>query len=259
MTPIGKPAALAWTSKGAGPIIIFLHPIGLSGGFWDDVSDLLAGDLRCVAVDLRGHGRSGWDGREFRLDDLARDVIRCITECELSPTLLVGCSLGGMVAQGVALQWPHLSSGLVLSNSAAFVPEPARPSLAVRAALARSDPAGAAEECINRWFPPGFREDHPGKVDYIRAALRAADRDVVAQAWSAIAGLDYLRRLGSLSSPVTLVTGELDPSSPPASSVEHAQAFHRARTFVVAGSGHLTPYEKPREFAAIVRNAALGI
>jgi pimeloyl-ACP methyl ester carboxylesterase len=79
---------------------------------------------------------------------------------------------------------------------------------------------------------------------------------VIAHSWLAVSGLDYASRLTSFGRRAHIVTGELDASSPPGGVAAHAALFARASSQVVAGAGHLTPYEVPDEFAQIVLRLA---
>jgi len=254
-----EPAKLSWRADGRGRQIVLLHPVGLSGRFWVDVVERLAVEFRCISIDLRGHGSSAWDGTPFGMDDLAGDVVACLEELGGRSSLLVGCSMGGMVAQGVALRAPHLVQALVLSNSTAAIPPPARDALRARGRLALEDRELGAQDCIRRWFTDRFQTEQPVRVSIVREALLATDPQVIAQSWNAIADLDYEKRLSTFEGPALLVTGEFDTSVSPVSCESHAAAFKRATAVVIPDAGHLTPCEAPDAFAALVQQMAAKI
>lgn len=243
---------LARRKRGHGRRAVFLHPVGLSGRFWDDIVVRLAGTMECIAVDLRGHGASPWDGQSFTLDDLAGDVAAMLEDEGGKPALVVGCSMGGMVAQGLALAAPHLVSGLLIANSAATLPPSARESLKQRARMAHDEPESHAEDCLRRWFSARFVEEQPSRVGATRDALLATAPRVIAHSWLAVSNLDYASRLTACGSRALVVTGEFDISSPPGGVAAHAALFARGSSQVVAGASHLTPYEVPDVFAQIV-------
>src|SRR5262245_21069648 len=104
--------ALGYRTQGAGEVIVLLHPIGVSSAFWSSTIARLPADYRALAVDLAGHGDSDTPAGEFSLDDLADDVIELVGSLGNGPCIVVGSSMGGMIAQGVALRSPELVRGL---------------------------------------------------------------------------------------------------------------------------------------------------
>ncbi len=99
---------------GAQPEIVFLHGTAQNAHTWDTVTLALRRDV--VAVDLAGHGHSSWrDDRAYDLADLASDVVCLLTDMAAEPhVILVGMSLGGMVATRVAAIRPDLVRSLVV-------------------------------------------------------------------------------------------------------------------------------------------------
>lgn len=256
LLPMSGPVQLARRKGGHGRRAVFLHPIGLSGQFWEDLIIRVSDTLECITVDLRGHGGSPWDGHSFTIDDLAADVAAALKEEGGSPALIVGCSMGGMVAQGLALTAPHLVSGLLIANSAAILPPSAREGLKQRARMSLDEPEPHARDCLRRWFSSQFAQEQPNRVGAIYDALLATDPRVIAHSWLAISTLNYASRLRSFGGHAHIVTGEFDASSPPDGAAAHAALFPRSSTQVVAGAGHLTPYEMPDEFAQIILGLA---
>jgi pimeloyl-ACP methyl ester carboxylesterase len=101
-----------------GPPILFLHGGGLNAHTWDVVCDLLRQEFRCIAPDLRGHGESEWDPRgEYSLGAYADDLSAVVTALHLDRLVLVGMSLGGMVALDYAATHPAQVLALVLVDT----------------------------------------------------------------------------------------------------------------------------------------------
>lgn len=220
--------------------------------FWTPVATRLAGQARVVAVDLRGHGENPPSTADFTIKDLADDVIALIRRLDLEPALLVGCSLGGMVCQAVALNAPRLVSGLVLANTTHAMTDESRAVMLQRAGNCERDFADTVESDISRWFSPAFRALQPDVVDRVRRWALANDAATVARGWRAIAGLDYGKAVASIPCPVVVTTGALDPASPPAAARAMTNAFSNARYVEIPEAGHFSPLERPLAFAAIV-------
>ncbi len=100
-------------SDNSGQSVLFLHGTGCDSLDWVDVIEGLPRNLRCIAIDFRGHGQSAVPTQPFTLADLADDVGHLIDYLELQRLVIVGHSLGGMVAMEVAKHSPCVA-GLVL-------------------------------------------------------------------------------------------------------------------------------------------------
>lgn len=107
------------------PPVVLLHALGETGESWAGVVPLLAGTLRVLAVDLRGHGRSEWSG-PYSIDGLSDDVVALLDALDLPSAHVVGHSLGGVVAYVLAERHPGRLARLVLEDPPAPVPRPPR-------------------------------------------------------------------------------------------------------------------------------------
>lgn len=104
--------------RAPGPAIIFLHGGGLTAHSWDVVCDLLRGEYQCVALDLRGHGDSGWaPDAEYALEAHAADLRAVIAGLSLDRFVVVGHSLGGLIALTFAGESGDRLLGLVLVDT----------------------------------------------------------------------------------------------------------------------------------------------
>ena len=100
-------------SGGSGHPLLFLHGTGCDASDWTSVIEKLPSSQRCITLDFRGHGRSIVPTQSFTLADLAEDVLYLINHLELQEAVIVGHSLGGMVAMEVARRSSRVT-GLVL-------------------------------------------------------------------------------------------------------------------------------------------------
>lgn len=247
---------LDYASAGSGPPLVFLHPIAMRLEFWEEVATRLNTKYRTVRVDLRGHGRSMPTEEPFSTHDLAGDVIALVRRLGLPPAVFVGCSLGGMVAQGVAIAAPELVAGLVLSNTTHRTGEAAAEVMRGRARRSLEDLPGAVASDIERWFTPGFRASAPEKVEEVRRWALANNPRTVANGWLAIAALDNEQAAGRIEVPVLAMTGSLDPAAPPEATRAMQRAFPNARYLELPGAGHFAPIEQPQAYADAVASLA---
>lgn len=108
------------------PAIVLIQGLGLSSRFWFDVPDLLANDpdrpRRVLAVDNRGTGGSERPRTPWTMGAMADDVAAMLDDARVERAIVVGISMGGMIAQHVALRHPTRVSGLVLlATTAGFI------------------------------------------------------------------------------------------------------------------------------------------
>jgi pimeloyl-ACP methyl ester carboxylesterase len=232
------------TSSASGPELIFLHPIGLDQRIYAGVRR--DGER---ALDFPGFGAAVAVDR-VTLAGLADYVLGQITE----PVTLVGVSLGGMVAQQVAVREPDAVASLVVACSNA-VSHPA--TMAERAAATRAGGmAGILDTTLERWFTPEAlaTPDHPG-VTYARQCLLDDDPELFAEYWEAMGEHNVAAQLPSIKVPATFIAGKTDRASSADTLRQMAEAVPQG-TFEVIDGPHMLPLERADEFrVALDRHA----
>jgi 3-oxoadipate enol-lactonase len=251
--------AIGYATSGAGEVVVFLHPVGMSAAFWRPLTSHLPSHYRALAIDLRGHGDSDATSEEFSLDDLAEDAVELIHALGNGPCIVAGCSMGGMVAQGVALRAPELVRGLVLMNSGHTLPAAGRMAIDQRATESRKGMPLILQATIDRWFSEEFKSASPAVVDQVRTHLLACDPVTHSLSWRAIRDLDYESRLREIRCPVLVTTGSLDVSTPPALGQAMAQHLRNGTYREIPGAAHMAPLEKPELLAAWIDEFAAGL
>lgn len=231
---------------GCGEPVVLLHPLALSGAVWEPVAARLAPEFRVVAVDLRGHGGSSWDGEPFGIGDLAGDVLGVLDALGLASVHLVGLSMGGSVAVTIAGWWPGRVRSLVLADTTAWYGEDAARQWADRAARARGVPRRAQLPFqVDRWFTEEFREAAPDEVARVADIFVATDSGAHAVASEAMGALDARPLLPSVTAPTLVLVGEQDYATPPAHAATLATGIPGATLRVLAGLRHLSLVERP--------------
>ena len=252
-TSAAEPVLLHHRVEGDGDPVVLLHSVGLDSTFWDATAADLADSYRVVRVDLRGHGRSPVPPRPWRMEDLAGDVHRTLSELGLAPAHVVGQSFGGLVAQALVLDHPGDVRSVVLSGTSCTTSPDARETFLGRAAAARGGGMEAvAQPAIDRWFTPAFMGDPV--VARVRARLLADDPEAWARTFEAIAGHDTLQRLHEVRVPCLVVTGDADVATPPHFAEEMAAAVPGAELRILPGVPHMGPFERPDVFLPLLRS-----
>lgn len=234
--------------EGDGLPVVLAHPLGLDLQLWDGLAASLAARGHPVLrYDLRGHGRSARPAGPWSLGELVDDAARLIREWGRGPVAFVGLSLGGMVAQGLALNHPELVAKLVLAHTAAAYPPEARRAFAERIAAVQSGGMAAVVDLVvGRYLNADFRAREPAVAAAVRARLLAQDPGAYAAACAAAAAVDYLDRLREIAAPTLVLAGALDTGTPPALAEAIALRIPAARLEVIAGASHLSVVETPQ-------------
>ena len=112
-----------YTRTGEASPLILLHGLTANGACWTAVAHAIEADYDVIMPDARGHGRSSVPDHGYRYEDHANDVVGLIEALRLSPPILIGHSMGGLVAAVVASRNPELLRGLILADPTFLSPK----------------------------------------------------------------------------------------------------------------------------------------
>ncbi|MFQ6546322.1 3-oxoadipate enol-lactonase [Aestuariibius sp. 2305UL40-4] len=229
-----------------GPVVLFLNSLGTDLGLWDEVVARLPDDLRVIRFDMRGHGRSSVPEPPYTMGALIVDAEAVLDACGVEQAVLVGLSLGGMVAQGLAAKRLDLVRGLVLSNTAVKMGHPDLWQERI-AAVEAHGMVGVADGVLDRWFAPGFA----GRDAWRDRLLDASSKGYIGGC-TAIARADMISPTSGLRLPTLGIAGSEDAASPPDLVKETVDLIPGARFEIMRGVGHLPCVEDPETYAALL-------
>ncbi|MGE5304020.1 MAG: alpha/beta fold hydrolase [Alphaproteobacteria bacterium] len=242
---------LNYELDGQGPAVLLLHPVGLDLTWWEPQVEALRSEFQVVRMDFRGHGKSQIAPPPYTLADFAADAHALLGALGIGSAHVIGLSLGGMVAQVLALEFPKEVRSLVLSNTLCTLPAQAREAMRARGEAAGQGGMGAViEATLERWFTRGFLDS--ALVARCRQHLLAHDVAAWAATWRALAELNTLPRLGEIHVPTLVTTGDADVSTPVAAAQLIANSIPGALLKIMAGAPHMAPYERPELFNPVV-------
>jgi 3-oxoadipate enol-lactonase len=234
------------TGKPGAPLVVLVHAVGVDLTYWGDQIEMLQASYDVVAYDLPGHGGSAKPAKGFGFADAVATLSKVITDANAGPAHIVGLSVGGMIAQNLALARPDLIRSLGLVDTISTFPDTVRAALRDRAKLTRSEGMGAIlKQTLERWFTEDFAKRRPDVIDRITKTLLADDPEIHAGMWEMIATLDTAPRLPGLDKPALVVVGEHDPTTPVAASRAIAERIPGAVLHIVPNASHMAPLEKP--------------
>jgi 3-oxoadipate enol-lactonase len=250
---------LAWGEAGAGAPVLLIHGLGYDRRGWGPAHGLLADRFRVLTFDNRGVGESDCPPGPYSIALMAADALAVLDDAEVGRAHLVGTSLGGMVAQELALSSPERIETLVLASTTPGgddgFPMPQR-SVELFSAFADDPSKGNLRRIVENSLSARTVTTRPELVDEIfryRLDHRPALAGWLAQA---AAGRDFssLSALPQLSMPTLIIHGMDDNVVDHRNAELLARAIPGAHLLLLRGTGHLCFWEKPGEFADIVQS-----
>jgi len=248
---------IAWERHGRGAPLLLIHGLGYARWGWEPVLPGLAERFDVVLFDNRGIGESDAPPGPYTAAEMADDAIQALDEAGVDRAHVVGTSLGGMVAQELALGYPDRVDRLVLACTTPGGPN-AHPmpqqTVAVMAEAATLEPAVALRRFVENALAPATVAEHPELVDRILAHRIATAQDPVAWAAQAAAGatFDAFERLGALAAPALVQHGDEDVVVDPRNADLLVELLPDAHLERLPGTGHLFFWEAPERFVSSV-------
>lgn len=175
--------ALAFTEAGEGdPALVFVHGWGCDHRFFAPQLREFSADLRVLAVDLRGHGQSDVPPGPYHPDTFAEDLAWLLSRRGLDRPVVVGHSMGGVIALRFAHLYPdRLSALIALDSGWAMRPEFLRLAPEVSQGLAGADYQVVLRSLMDGLFAPS---DDPVRKERILETMAATDHDVLLSSWA---------------------------------------------------------------------------
>ena len=232
---------------GQAPVVLLIHGLAGACGLWNPVSQVLREHFRVIRYDLRGHGESGSPEGLWSLEDFVADLLHVFQRHELSRIHLAGFSLGGLIAQRFAIDHPDKVERLAIVSAVAGRTVEEKEKVARRLENLRAgDYDTNIEAALERWFSPGFREQHPDLVEQRMALMRkvGSQRGYI-QAYKVFSTSDLADELQLISAPTLIMTGEEDPGSNPRMAALMHYRIPGSRMEILPGLRHSLLVEAP--------------
>jgi len=229
-----------------GPVLVLTHALATNLTIWDHVIPLLPPTLRVLRYDHRGHGGSDTPAPPYAMGGLITDAERLLDHLNIRDCVFLGLSMGGLVAQGLAIKRLDLVRGLVLSNTATKIGTESvwQDRIAqVRQGGMMTINAPATERIFSRAY-----RATPDIAHWQNLMLETNPDGYIGCA-TAIAGTDFYTPTASLRLPTLVIAGTEDATTPPDLVRETADLIPGSRFALIRGGGHLPFVERPQAYA----------
>jgi 3-oxoadipate enol-lactonase len=255
---------LSYERSGSGPPLLLI--MGMSGTMhqWGEpLLEHLRRDFEVIAYDARDVGQSTATGQPFTIADMAQDAAKLLQALEIDSAHVMGISMGGMVAQELALSHPELVDTLVLGCTYCGGEGSALASEAVLQRLMAGMSSGDREIAIRTaWevnVSPSFADNEVYETFLATGSQFGVPVAVIMRQMQAIVGHDTSARLPELEMPTLVIHGTLDEMLPVQNGRMIAELTPGARLEIFEGVGHLFFWEEPQRSAELVREHAATV
>jgi 3-oxoadipate enol-lactonase len=235
--------------SGEGPWLTMSHSLACDLHMWDPQMPALTKKFKVLRYDTRGHGQTSAPTGEYTLGQLADDVKGLLDALKIKQTHWAGLSMGGMVGQTFALQYPGTFQSMVLADTTSRRPPDAAKMWDERIQNAQQKGMEAlVEGTLGRWFTEPYRKTHKDVMARIGGDIRKTPVAGFVGCCHAISKIDLTDRLKEIKCPTLVIVGEQDMGTP----VEAARAIHQnlpgSELKIIASAAHLSNIEQAEEF-----------
>ncbi|MFM9369982.1 alpha/beta fold hydrolase [Streptomyces sp. Da 82-17] len=247
----GGGARIAYQVRGGGRALVLLAGQSNNHHWWDAVREDFHPAHRTVTLDPRGTGASDKPQHGYSISEFADDVIAVLDALGLDRVDLYGTSMGGRVAQWVAVRHPERVRRLVLGCTSPGGPHAAQPDASVRQLLAQPDPVAVREALADLMYTPDWRARNPGPY----RTLGDPDMPRHARHGHLVASNrhDAWEQLPRVTAPTLVLHGDADRLTPPGNAHLLADRIPGAALHLVAGARHAYFEEAREEAGRVVR------
>jgi pimeloyl-ACP methyl ester carboxylesterase len=240
-------ARIYWDERGSGEPLLLIMGLGYPSDAWYRTRSVLAKTFRTLAFDNRGVGRSEMPPGPYPIALMASDALTVLDAAGVSSAHVYGVSMGGMIAQELALQHPERVRSLILGCTAAGGPTAVQAEPEVRKVLmtrGSMSPEEAAEVVIPFIYDPGTPRARIDEDIEVRRPWFPRPEAYNAQLQGIMAWEAY-SRLPQITRPTLVIHGETDRLIPPANAKLIADRIPGAKLVLLPHASHLYPTDQP--------------
>lgn len=229
---------------GEGIPLVFINALGTDLRIWDGVVPYLADLHPVLRFDKRGHGLSGCPPAPYAMHDFSNDMLGLLDQLDISQAIIVGISVGGMIALDFAGRWPERVHSMVLCDTAPVIGTAALWNERVHK-LREHGMASMAEAILARWFAPTFKEKSPADYHGYYNMLTRTPVEGYTGTCEAIRDANLTEAARTIESRTLILCGTEDVSTPPDLVRGLAELMPNAEFHEIPGAGHSTCIEQP--------------
>lgn len=239
------------------PVMVFAHGLLWSTQMYDKQVKHFQGDYRCIAFDFRGQGQSQITKSGYDMDALTEDTLGLMAALGIDKCHFVGLSMGGFVAQRIAIKRPDILLSLTLIETSA---DPEDLALApqyrkLMTAIRWLGMKRISSKIMPIMFGSTFLGDKLRKAEYKkwRLMLQSNRKDGVTKATNGVIERQgTYEQLGSITTPTLIMVGDEDVATPYAKAARMHFAIAGSKLAIIKGAGHTATVEEPEQINQVM-------
>jgi len=235
------------------PVVVLSHALATRGEIWSYQLPVLSNRFCVLTYDIRGHGESEAGGESYTFPLLASDVAKLLEHLNIARIAFVGLSIGGMIGQQFALDYPDRLWGLVLCSTGSATDEKAKSILEERICRVRAEGLGGQVlPTLTRWFTKRFIEEAPCTMHWVSDLVLSTSVQGYLGCCRALQELDFTNQLAQIRTRTLLIPGAEDAGFPEKSSRIIQDQIPDSELTVLSGAAHLGCVEHAHAFNEIL-------
>jgi 3-oxoadipate enol-lactonase len=235
------------------PAVVLSHALATSMDIWGYQLPLLTNRFRVLLYDLRGHGLSETPNDSCTLPELASDVAALLDQLQIPRAAFVGLSIGGMIGQVFAIQFPNKLSSLVLCSTGCQTDEQMKVALEDRIGKVRAGGLQSqVEPALSRWFTSRFIQEQPVSMAWVSDLILSTSVQGYVSCCRAIQGLNVVDALPAIRAKTLLIPGEQDFGFPERISRTIQQKISGSELILLRNAAHLGNVEQAHAFNEVL-------
>jgi 3-oxoadipate enol-lactonase len=245
-----------WEQDGAGDPLLLIMGLGLTHALWHRTRTALAPHYRLILFDNRGVGQSGRPPGPYSIEQMAADAVAVLDSAAIDSAHVFGISMGGMIAQELALSHPARVRKLILGCTACGGPKAVRAEPAAADMLmnrASMSPEDALKASLPFIYDPSTPRERIEKDLALRRREYPEPEAYAAQLQGILRWESY-SRLSRITAPTLVIHGEHDRLVPPGNGALIAENIPGAKLVILSNASHIFPTDQPeRSHAEILK------
>jgi 3-oxoadipate enol-lactonase len=242
-----------WMNNGKDRTLLFINSLGTDLRIWDDVAGMLKDQANILRFDNRGHGLSSTVEPTEGLGDFVDDTFFLVDSLSIKRCVVVGLSIGGMIAQVMAVKRPALVEKLILCDTRFKIGTPQFWNDRI-AAVSAGNLSGISEGVMLRWFSETFVKNYPHKVAGYRTMLERISPTGYIRACEALRDADLTEVAKAISVPTLCVVGIEDKSTTPEEVRSLSELIRGSRYEVIKDSAHIPCIDNPAVLTKLIKD-----
>ena len=234
-----------------GITFLFINSLGTDFRIWDEVVEQLNQYGNILLFDKRGHGLSNVATGTSGLNDFADDAEALLNHLQINKCIIIGLSVGGMIAQLLAARIPQKIKGLILCDTRHKIGNEQIWNTRIQQ-VKENGLASISDSVMQRWFSEKFRNEQPVKVAGYKNMLERTPAKGYIQTCEAIRDADLTETAKQIKIPALCMVGSEDKSTLPGEVKNLADLIEGSGYEVIEGSGHIPCVDNPEALSKLI-------